>query len=161
MEQTKFFESKTLRRALWIIGALIVLLVTFKAGEIVGFKRAGFSYRSSERYYRGFGPRGRGMMPMGVGEQDFMMSQGTFGSIVKITSSTLLIADRDNTEKTVVVSNDTLVRRFRDTISIGDLKENDAVIVFGQPNNAGQVEAKLIRILPSSSLPTAPQPSLR
>lgn len=159
MDIKSFLQSKTFKRILWVIGIVAVLLIVFKAGEFVGFRKAAFSYRWGENYYRSFmGPK-RGF-PMDLGGRDFLMGHGTDGSIIKIASSTLVIQSREGIEKVILLAKNTVVRRFRDTISINDLKVNDNVIVIGSPNDAGQIEARFVRVLPSasSSLPVSVMP---
>lgn len=60
----------------------------------------------------------------------------------------LIIKDRDGTEKIILVTDKTEIRKFRETVKLSDLKIDDYVVVIGEPNDAGQVEAKLIRIMP-------------
>jgi len=147
-------QSKTFRRVLWGIGIAIILLAAFKAGEFVGFRKASFSYRWGENYYRSFtGPRGGFFGELGG--RDFMMGHGTSGTIVKVATSTLVVQDRDNAEKVILITKNTVVNRFRDTIPASDLKENDNVVIIGSPNDAGQIEAKLIRVLPPPGVPGA------
>ena len=78
-----FQSSRVLKFLLWGIGIVIVLLVTFKAGEFVGSNRAEFSYRWGENYYRSVtGPKQN--LPGDIRGQDFLMDHGTLGSIIKI-----------------------------------------------------------------------------
>ncbi len=149
-----FQSSRVLKFLLWGIGIVIVLLVTFKAGEFVGSNRAEFSYRWGENYYRSVtGPKQN--LPGDIRGQDFLMDHGTLGSIIKISSSTLTIKDRDGTEKDVLISSGTTIRSFRNEISASDLKIDDQVTIIGSPNDAGQIDAKLIRVLPPMP-PVAP-----
>ena len=123
-----------------------MLLVVLGVGMFIGFRKADFSYRWGENYYRNFGG------PPGffgdLGGRDFMDAHGVSGQIIKIDGQTLTIKGRDNTEKIVVIGNDTLIRRGSDTIKPSDLKVDDNIVVIGQPNNTGQIEAKLIRVMP-------------
>lgn len=147
MDQKFLFQSKILKFVLWGIGIAILMLLAFKGGEFVGFRKAEFSYHWGENYYRSFaGPRGES--PGDLRGRDFLSAHGILGSIIKIASSTLIIQDRDGTEKTVLLSDETVVRRFRDEISPSELKIDDQIAVIGSPDDTGQIEAKLIRILP-------------
>jgi hypothetical protein len=49
----------------------------------------------------------------------------------------------------VVIKEDTAIMRFRETIKPSDLKVDDSIVVIGEPNDAGQIEAKFIRVMPS------------
>jgi hypothetical protein len=147
MEPKKFFNSKTFKTTLSLIIGLIVLLLVFYAGIIVGFKKADFSFQWGENYHRNFGGPQRGVFGDFRGN-DFIDAYGVFGQIIKIDNSTLVIKGSDNVEKIVLIKNDTVINRFRDNIKISDLQINDSIVVIGQPNNQGQIEAKLIRLLP-------------
>lgn len=148
MNLQSFFKSKIFTRALWGVGIVIVLLAVFMAGEFVGFRKASFSYRWGESYYKNFAGS-RGGIFQNMGGRDFLTGHGTFGSIIKITTSTLLVQNRYNAEKIVLVGKDTVIRRLDETVSAVDLREGDRVAVIGSPNDAGQIEAKFIRVFPS------------
>ena len=143
----KISQSKMFKAIIICIAGLIILLLGFMAGMTVGFRKAGFSYRWGENYYRSFsGPRPE--FPMNMAGRDFLMGHGVLGSIIKIASSTLVIQGSDNVENVILVGKDTKIMRFREVISINDLKVNDNVVVIGSPNDNGQIEAKLIRVMP-------------
>lgn len=138
------------------IGALIVLLLVFKAGMVVGFKKANFSYRWVENYHRNFGgPRGGFLGDFS--DRDFTDAHGTSGQIIKIDGNTLVTKGRDDVEKIVLVKDDTVIKRFQDTLKVADLKVNDYIVMIGDPNDAGQIEAKLIRLFPPQSMGTSSQ----
>jgi hypothetical protein len=148
-DTNKITQSKPLILILWIIGALIVLLFVFKAGESVGFRRASFSYRWGENYYRGIaGPPRGGMMRM-MGDRGFMMSHGVAGMILQASTSTLIIRGMDGLEKTILINDKTVVARSRETLTPSDLKVDDWVLIVGAPTENGEIEAKLIRIVPA------------
>lgn len=158
MDFNRIFQSKAFKTALWIIAGLIVFLLVFKAGMVVGLKKAQFSYKWGENYHRNFGgPRG-GFLGDSY-EGDFIDAYGTFGQIIKIDGSTIAVKGRDDVEKLVVVKDDTTVKRLRDTVKLSDLKVNDYIVVIGNPNDAGRIEAKLIRLLPPASSFMPPPPS--
>jgi len=155
MEFNKFFQSAIFKKTLLALGAVIVLLGVFKLGILVGYKKAGFSYKWGEQYHRNFGgPRGGffGNIRRGFGDKDFINAHGTFGSIIRLDSTTstalsiLVIKGKDDLEKTILVSDKTEIGSRRQAITIGDLKIDDQVVVIGSPNEQGQIEAKLIRL---------------
>ncbi len=163
MDLKTLFKSKPLGVAIVVTGVLAVLFLVFLAGEAVEAGKANFSYRWGENYYRNLiGPR---PTPFDLRGGQFIAGHGTMGSIIKIDNSILTIQDeRDKSEKTVVVGKDAVIRRFRDTLQLSDLKVDDDIIVVGSPNSSGQIEAKLIRVLPpdgdiNPQQPSAGQPS--
>ena len=156
MDFNKFFQSKSFKITSWVIIGLIVILLIFRAGTLVGFRKANFSYKWGENYHRNFaGPRGGFFKEFN--DKDFIEANGIFGQIIKIDGPTLVIKGRNNVEEIVIVKDNTAIKHFTETIKLTDLKVNDYIVVIGEPNNAGQIEAKLIRILPPSPPPLPPK----
>ena len=145
-----FFKSKLFGVIVISVGVLAALSLVFFAGEAVESRKADFSYNWGGNYYRNLvGPRPSSPLDMAMGN-NFMMGNGTAGSIIKIDNSTLTIKDeRGGSEKTVVVGGDTAIRYMRDTLKLSDLKLDDDIVVIGSPNNLGQIDAKLIRVMGS------------
>lgn len=146
----KFFQSKIFKIILIVIGGLIVLMLVFKLGMFIGGMKAQFSYRWAESYHKNFaGPRAGFLgdwrnFPKG----DFIESRGTFGEIIKINDSDLVVKGQGNTEKVIIITEKTVIEKGKETIKKDELKVGDRIVVIGSPNEQGQIEAKLIRILP-------------
>ena len=153
MDTNKFFQSKTFKIILWCIAGFIILLGVFKIGTITGFKKANFSYQWGENYHRNFAGPGNGFFG-DFDDKNFIDAHGVFGQVIKIDGSTLVIRGSNNVEKIVLVKDNIIIERFRNTIKPSDLKIDDYVIVIGEPNDAGQIEAKFIRLSP----PPPPRP---
>lgn len=153
-------QSKTFRGILIGVGIVLAALLIFQAGVFVGYRKASFSYRWGENYHRNFGgPRGGFLR--GPADNDFANPHGAFGKIIKLDLPLVTVQSQD-AEKVVLITASTVIRRFRDTIQPADLKVDDSVVIVGSPNSAGQIEAKLIRILPpplSTGRPVWPQQS--
>lgn len=158
MKFKEFFQSKIFKTAIWIAAGIAVCLLIFAAGVSVGFRKANFSYKWGENYHRNFGgPRGGFLQEFRGG--DFIEGHGTAGQIIKIddlasiSTPSLVIKGAREAEKIILIKNDTVINRLRETIKPGDLKVDDYVVIIGKPNEAGQIEAKLIRIMPASQAP--------
>lgn len=154
MKFKEFFQSKIFRIVVWVMVGLVVCLLVFAAGVSVGFRKANFSYKWGENYHRNFGgPRGGFLKEFRGG--DFIEGHGTAGQIIKIDNLTststpsLVIRGTQEAEKLILIKSDTVINRLKETIKPGDLKVDDYVVVIGKPNEAGQIEAKLIRIMPA------------
>lgn len=145
----KYMESPSMRKVLCILGVVIASLLVFQAGVFVGYRKARFAYRLGDNYYRTFGGPHHKMNDR-FDPKAFFDAHGAAGKVVDITLPTMVIAGPDNVEKVVLIKNDTTVRHFRDTVNAKDLKQGDFVVVFGSPNDQSQIEARLIRIMPSS-----------
>lgn len=148
MELNKFFQSKGFKLSVLIICGLIIVLTAFWAGLFIGFRQARFSFAWGENYHRNFsGPKR--MLPFDFNARNFIPPHGVFGQIIKIDGSTLVIKGADAIEKLVTVNENTIIQKFRDQIQLNDLKVDDEIVVIGEPNDLGQIEAKLIRLLPA------------
>ena len=154
MEQIKkVFKDSKVKKAIYILGCVIVVLVIFQAGMFVGFKKAGFSFRTGEQYFRQMNGRPNDQF-MGINRGDFGNSHGAVGKIVSVNLPSIIIADKDGIEKTVTVSTSTDIKKFKDSVKADDLKVNDFITVIGNPDDKAEVEARLIRIMPDpASLP--------
>jgi len=153
MDLENFLQSKLFKRIILGILVFLVILLVFKIGMVVGTRKADFSNRWSENYYNNFGgPRGGFLQQLD--DRSLIDANGIFGQIIKIDSSTnsgqalVTIKSKDNIEKLVVVNEQTSIKRLRDNLKINDLKINDFVVIIGEPNNSGQIEAKFIRVMP-------------
>lgn len=149
----KVFESKTSTGVLIGIGIVIVAILIFSAGVSVGFHKASFGRAWGENYERNFGMKPGNMM---FGKDNFPNSHGTIGKIIKIETPTMIVQDKDNIEKVILVKEDTQIQKAREIITINDLKIDDHIVVIGNPNEEGQIEAKFIRIIPSPELMPTP-----
>lgn len=150
MKLQQLIESVTVRRVLWAIGGIIILTGVFKAGEMVGFAKASFSYQWGESYYRSFMGPARGWFGMMGGDRrggGFLAGHGVSGPILRVASSTFIIHDRDGAEKAVAITPTTLIRKYRDAVAFSDLKPGMNVAVIGAPGAGGVIEARLVRIL--------------
>jgi hypothetical protein len=140
-------QSKIFLGIICGIGAFIILLLVFKAGTMVGVRKADFSCRWSDNYHQNFGGPREGFMK-GFGDRDFIDANGTTGQIIKIDGSTLVIKGRNDVEKVILLKEDTTISGPTDKLKSTDLKIDEYVVVIGEPNAQGQIEAKLIRLLP-------------
>jgi hypothetical protein len=138
-------------RLKWFILGLcgfIIILLILGLGIFIGATKARFSYRWAENYHKNFGgPRGgfMGGFP-GFPDRDFIEGHGTFGEIIKINDSDLVIKGRDDVEKVILITKDTVIKKGKKTIKKEDLKVGNAITVIGNPDNQGRIEAELIRI---------------
>lgn len=158
MDVNKIFQSKGFKGVLIIVVILIFLSLGFQLGLMVGFRKASFSYQWGDNYHRNFaGPR-NGFLN-NFDRNDFMDAHGTIGQIMKIDDPTVIIRGQDSLEKIVLVNDKTIINRFRENIKLSNLKVDDMIVVIGDPNDGGQLMAKLIRLLPPPVPPVnAPRP---
>ena len=155
-------KSKKFKIAALAVGVVIVALVSFAGGVAIGFHKARFSYKFGENYERNFvgGPfQGQGMM--GRGQQGMMgdfegrglrNSHGIAGAIISVADGKIIIKDRNGQENTITVSDQTLIKSGQNTIKITDLKQDEQIVVMGQPGDNGTVNADLIRVFDNDNM---------
>ncbi len=147
-------SSPRVKIILGVVGALVILLITFQLGIFVGMRKGLFVSRWGENYQRNFVDGGRGergefmnnMMGRGF------KSHGAIAKIIKIELPNITVAGGNDAEKVLVVDSKTVIQRFKETIQPTDLKVGDNIVAIGAPNSNGQIEVKLIRVLPSPAL---------
>ncbi|MDD2646717.1 MAG: hypothetical protein PHV78_02920 [Patescibacteria group bacterium] len=151
LDFVKIFQSKQFKIIFIGVVGVIMLLLIFKIGMMVGFKQADFSYRWGDNYHTNFaGPQG-GFLLRDFNGREFMDAHGVFGQIIKIDNPMIITRGPGDMEKIVLVKNNTIINRLRDRIEIDDLRPDDFIVVIGAPNNIGQIEARLIRMVLSPS----------
>lgn len=148
------FRSRKFKIVAVALGSIVVALVIFRAGMLVGFYKASFSYGWDEHNRQMFDRDGRHSPRNFFGDEGFTAAHGVSGTIVKIDSGVLMVIGRDNIEKEVLTNDQTLFRRFRDAVRINDLKVGDQVVVVGAPDAKARIEARLIRIFPEAASST-------
>ena len=144
------FESKVFKIIVLCIAGLIVLVFVFGLGIFVGTERANFSFRWADEYHRNFGGPQAGFFGDFVGQdRQFTNANGSFGQIIKIdsTSGTITIKGVDNVEKNILTTVKTTIIYQRKNIKLLDLKINENVVVIGDPDSNGQIQAELIRVM--------------
>ena len=143
------FESKISIKILYGVGGVIILIIAFSLGISVGFHKASFGKAWGENYERNFG-----MMPNrpGFGKDNFPNSHGAIGKIIKIELPTIIVQDKNNTEKVVLLKDNTKVEKMMQEIKMNELMIDDFIIAIGSPNDQGQIEAKLVRVMPAPEL---------
>ncbi|MEI6296737.1 MAG: hypothetical protein WCO84_03780 [bacterium] len=161
MELKNLPNSKGFKTTILVIGVLIFSLLIFKAGVFVGYYRASFSNQWGDRYEKTFGRgpgedfRGMGMMRGFNPRDNFSSANGLSGKILDIKLPSLTIEDRDNVEKIVIIGNETLIRKSKNELKPEDLNTGDSVIIIGAPNVNAEIEARLIRVMPSYTTTTS------
>lgn len=147
MDLKNIHQSKTVRGILIGLTIAVVLLLVFQAGQAVGYRKARFAGNFGNNFERNFMGQRSGGMKM-IFNDGTLGGHGAVGEIISINLPQLVISGPDKIEKTILVGTSTSVRRFQDDIHVGELSLGEFVVVLGNPNDVGQVEAKLIRVMP-------------
>ncbi|MFA6105636.1 MAG: hypothetical protein WC725_03535 [Patescibacteria group bacterium] len=153
MDTNQQIKSKMLKWVIFGIAELALVAIVFRTGMMVGFAKANFNFSWGEQYHNMFGgPRGGwiggrgGMMGGAFDRDDFSPGHNVVGSVIKVSSSTIIVKGADNTEKLLSISEGTTIRKGGTNIKISELKENDRIVAIGSPSTTGQIEASFIRV---------------
>ncbi|MDD5165385.1 MAG: hypothetical protein PHG25_02510 [Candidatus Pacebacteria bacterium] len=142
----KSFQSEKYTHLLRYLSFAFAGLIIFGAGIYVGHRATDFSYQWGANYSREFsGPHS----PFG-GEIDDApsMPHGAFGAVIGINFPSFAIKGPYEAEKIILISTSTLIRALRAEASTTDIHVGSAVIVIGEPDDHGRINATLIRIMP-------------
>jgi hypothetical protein len=156
MSFNDFLQSKKYSRIMASLGILLAALVIFAAGAFVGYRKADFSYRWSDNYYRDFGGPGS-PFNMSHADDNAPTSHGAFGKIVAVNLPSFAVQGPDEAEKVVIIDSQTIIRSFHNQATTTDIQPGQFVVVIGEPDDNGQIQASLVRIVPSPS-PTSSAP---
>ena len=146
MEIKHLYKSKKARYAIGTIVVLGFVLMVFQAGVYLGYHRAIFSAHLGDNYVATFEGSTSTDMWMRMQHRDLPGGYGAVGKVVKVGSSTIVVATPNNVEETVLINANTIIRHFRNTASTTDIQIGNSVIVLGSPNANGEINAGLIRI---------------
>lgn len=147
-------ESRIFKIIIYTLGGLVIVFLIFRLGMMAGFSRVSFGRDWGDNYAMNFGPMNRGPQMMGGEFGNLPNAHGAIGKIIKIELPTIIVLDeKDNTEKVVLINDKTEIREMQNNITSDELKLDDYIVVIGAPNSSGQIEARLIRLLPVPLLP--------
>ena len=152
-------ENKKLKAILAILGGCIIVLLVFGLGIVVGYKKAMFASIWSRNYFHNFyalPPAGiMGMMGMHDIDETIQMPfslHGAAGEVIDVATGTLSVQNPFGNEQSIVVLPETMIRTFDGGTSLDDIGMGEWVTVIGAPNPSGQIEARFIRVFPTSSV---------
>ncbi|MGB9609052.1 MAG: hypothetical protein ACPL3E_01610 [Minisyncoccia bacterium] len=142
-------HHKFSQKIVLVLIIIVILGFAFLLGVKVGEIKASYSYNWLSNYHRNFAGPNTGFFrggPMMFGPK-FFESHGNFGEIIDIQDQELVIKDlKNNIEKVVIISPNTLIKKGFNDLIFNNLKIGDQVVIIGSPNNQGQIEAKFIRV---------------
>jgi hypothetical protein len=104
-------QSPLFRKVMLVLGGVVVFLLVFQAGQFIGFRKASFSYRSGDNYYRAFGGGRdnewgeRGMMGgmRGMFQGDFPGAHGAVGKVLSVQGASFIMETPDGVERSVLM----------------------------------------------------------
>jgi len=142
MEKIKiFFVSRTVRVVAGVVGVLFLAALIFHAGVVYGSHRNPFGRHDAGRGFRPpFFPGGF-ELPHGF----ISNAHGAVGTVTTLALPTITMQTREGTSQTILVGTSTITRGGT-ALSVGD-----EVLVLGEPDSQGRIDATLIRVLSATS----------
>lgn len=147
-EIKRFTDSKNFKKLIYILGAIVIIILVFQAGMMAGYRRASFSRDWGDNYERNFGPKREGLGFIRDNMRDIPNAHGAIGKILKVELPNITVLDKDQTEKVIIIKDDTSILERKEILTKDSLTVDKFVVVIGNPNTQGQIEAKMIRIMP-------------
>ncbi|MDE1975399.1 MAG: hypothetical protein KGI49_02740 [Patescibacteria group bacterium] len=158
----EFFGSSLVSRLIAVLGVLVAALIIFWAGTAVGYREASFSYAWDSSYARQFGgPHSPFMIGPDIDDSS-LNSHGAFGVVVGVRMPEFTVKGPTEAEKNIVVATGTVIRYFHSEASSTAISPGETVVVIGEPDSQGRIQASLVRIVPTqnaSGTPSAQQPA--
>jgi len=145
----KFVNSRNFKTAIYVLVTIFILSFVFQAGMMAGYRKASFNRNWGNNYEKNFGPMHMGERFIDEGFGKAPSANGAIGKIIKVEFPNIVVLDKDQTEKIIVIKEDTSILEKREKVTKDSLLLDKFIVVIGSPNESGQIEAKLIRILPS------------
>lgn len=149
-----FLQSDKYSKLVTALGILLAVLVIFGAGVFVGYRKADFSYRWSDNYYRDFGGPNS---PLGMSDADdnAQTPHGAFGTVIGVNLPTFAVKGQNEAEKIIIVGPQTVIRTLRNSGTTTDIHVGQSVIIIGEPDDQGQIDASFVRIVPAPTSGTS------
>jgi len=151
--------SKSFKVITFIVGVIAVSFLIFQIGMMAGFRKASFGCNWSNHYAENFGfpeRMGPSMMKGEFGDfGNLPNAHGAIGKIIKVELPIIVVSDeKDNNEKIILIDEKTEIRKARNKVTQDELKVDEHVVIMGDPNSSGQIEARLIRFIPAPFEPS-------
>ncbi len=151
-EVKKIWESRRTRMGLGILGGCIVVILIFNLGMLFEAERHGFERVPPFNHGPGSFATPFGMFPL---PHEFIEDgHGAVGTLTNVALPLLTLQTRTGSSETILVSTSTIIHGEATSTT---LSQGEAVIVLGEPDTQGYIEAQLIRILPPMPLPPRQQ----
>ncbi len=148
MNTQDFFTSPKFGRTVAALGAILVILIIFQAGVLIGYERGTHALNWETDMGRGMGDP-RSMLAPFMHDTDDPSSHGAIGTVVSVHQPLFMVKGASQAERVVVIVPSTLIRRMHTMASTSDILPGTQVVVIGAPGVDGRLQADFIRILPA------------
>jgi hypothetical protein len=156
---TSVLQSPRYASTLKYGGFALIALILFGAGLVIGHRSAEFEYQWDSHYSNAFGGP---QSPFGGASDDRPnMPHGAFGSVIGVNFPSFAIKGPHEAERIVIIGTTTAIHFLHESTTTSAIRIGSSVIVIGEPDDQGKIDATLIRIMPTPpSAPTSTQNTL-
>lgn len=145
-------QRRALSIASLVLGALLLVVVSFSIGFSAGLQKARFSYAWGENYERNFmgpagGPLGPGKLLKRMDGKMLRSGHGAAGEIISLNGDTVAVTGLDGEEWSFSLSTKTKIKKGGESVEVSQLEVGDRIVVLGRPNAEGALVADFIRAI--------------
>ncbi len=132
-------------------GSILLLLMVFWLGMMVGEHKAQFTLKWGEKYEDHFGGMnfsaepGRGFLPR-PSEKPGIGGHGVAGEILEVDEDSMIILGANNLELVVLIDSDTRVIIGRSFVELDKVEVGTHAVVIGSPTKDAEIDARMIKI---------------
>lgn len=155
MNIQSYFQNNKFQKIILILAIIIVILGIFQLGFQFGYRHGSFSRQWDERTFNQFG-QGRTSFSPYMMMGGMPNPHGAFGQIISNQLPKLIVQDGDRDESIIILDKNTAIRKQRSIGSTSDLTVGAEIVTFGDPNDNGEIKARLIRIMPANTSTSSP-----
>lgn len=143
-----YFQSHTISKIIAVLAGLLLILLIFQAGVLVGYRRGQFASNWTAAYGPGMMGEPRSIFAPFMHDGDDVNPHSSIGEVVSVKLPSIMIKGANSAEQIVTVSPTTTIRYMHTNASTSDLVPGSQVLVIGEPEDNGSIDAVLIRIMP-------------
>lgn len=142
----KSLQSDNYASGLRYLSFIFLGVIIFGAGIFVGNRTTEFSYQWRANYAREFNsPRS----PFFEDTNDRSpLPHGAVGSVIGLNFPSFAIKGPHEAEKIILIGTSTLIRSLHADASTTDIHVGSVVMVLGDPDSYGKINATFIRVMP-------------
>lgn len=138
--------NKNLLTVIIILLSIIILFGIFYTGYKVGSYHSYSNKSRMEKHGYSWKSSGKEFHRKGYWRNHKKRGFGAKGIIKQIEENIVTILGRDDIEKKVLITEETKFRNRNDDLTKDDISMDQGVVVIGEPNEEGIIEAKIFII---------------
>jgi hypothetical protein len=159
LQMGKYSDNQKFKHAIKGVLALVIVVIIFFAGMVVGRIQGRFSYNHISRVsMMNQGELNNNSMMntprayntpgiLGQGNQETMPnSNGIKGTITSVGNNQIVVKGDNGVSENITITAETIIKNQTQDLKISDLKSGQNVTIIGDPDSQGGISAKFIGI---------------